>query len=146
MTSQLPWTHSAPSPPTSAPGHSLTSRSAAQVCRDVFVYPAPVADGENLEAFARPIHRVHDPIAPHPVLPESVELPHERCPAVRGLAERPNGGFDAAFEVRREVADDVCDVGRNVRLKDRSHRGRTLGGVRNSPKTSSNDRPRAPRA
>ena len=90
-----------------------------------------------------PVYRVHNPKAPDPVLPEPLQLPDQWIARIRVGTQRAQGGFDASFEIGREVSDGLSYMRRDVRPEGSLHR-RRFGGRRGSPKRSSKDRPRFP--
>ena len=71
---------------------------------------------------------INDPEASGSIFPEPLEIPAKRLAGKRVQAQSPDGLFDAAFNIRRQVANDFRYVGWNVGLKYRHYRFRTFGG------------------
>jgi len=76
-----------------------------------------VADSEYLENPLPPMDGVDDAKALYAVFPKALEFRDERLPQGGVPAQCPEGGLDAALEVRREVADDLGDVGWDIRVE-----------------------------
>ena len=78
-----------------------------------------MTDGEESYHPVPAVDPIDDAKAPDPVLVETFQVPLEWLSALRIIAQRSEGGLDAALDVRRQVADDVGDVGRDVEPESR---------------------------
>jgi len=115
--------------------------------RDNFlVDPTSVAYREDPHGARAALDRVDEPIPPDPVFPEPFEIPPKRF-ADRGiLGHGTDRCLDTSLDLGRQVTHDLGHVGRYVDAPAGHYLARRLGATSRSPNTSSNDRPRRPRA
>jgi hypothetical protein len=73
-----------------------------------------VADGEDSHNSLVLIDDVHDAEAPHAILPRAGELSYERFTQDGITANSLKGTCDGAPEIRRQMANDLGNMGRNV--------------------------------
>lgn len=112
----------------------------------IIVDSSAMADGHHADNVMRTIHGVDDPETANPVLQEAFEVPLKRLPDRRVLANGPKRGLDRPLDVRREVAEDIGYMRRNVELKRPHYRLDFVVFTSGSPNTSSNDSPFPPLA
>ena len=105
-----------------------------------------MANREHPDHASAAVEGIDYPIASHTELPQSLEVPPERLARRRMGGKRAKGALDSAFDLGREVANDLGHVRREVDPPSGHYRDRRLGGISRSPNTSSKDRPRRPAA
>lgn len=109
---------------------------------EFFVDLTSLADSQNSERSPTLIDSIHNAKPADAVFPAAFQLSQERNAARRVCAEEAKSRFDPPLEVRRKMADDVCNVRRDIKLKAAHYRARGfLGGISGSPNMSSNDTP-----
>lgn len=105
------------------PGPLVTTRWGARRASEVpgapqgrylLVNGPPVADREDPDDPASTIDGVDDAEAPHAVLPESFQLPQEGLPQGGVATESLEGILDRAFQLRRQMPENLPHVGRDV--------------------------------
>lgn len=74
-----------------------------------------MADCNDAQCTLGSIDPIDDPEAAHSVLPETRKVPDQRRANLRIPRERTDRLFDAVLHVRRKTANDLGNVGRNVR-------------------------------
>src|SRR5437667_4350135 len=72
-----------------------------------------VTHGDHLDDATRAVNRVDDPKAPHPELPQALQLSPQGRPHRRVVAEGAKGVPHAALQVGVQAADDVGNVWRD---------------------------------
>jgi hypothetical protein len=82
--------------------------------RDHLVQSPAVAHGEDPEDSLATIDGVDNAEAPHTVLPETLEFPHERLPQGRIAPESLERIPDRPLQLKRKMPDDLRHVRRNV--------------------------------
>ncbi len=79
--------------------------------RNRLVNAPPVAHREDPENPVATVEGIDDAKAPHAVLPESLQFPHERLIQGGIATESLEGTLDRSLQLRRKMLNDRCHMG-----------------------------------